>query len=549
MTSAPGPRPYSTRPARLACATAVLLAGVVYLNALDNPFIYDDYRLILENRSLAAPNDLLGLLLHESTRPVINISYAIDRTVWGPEPFGFHATNVLLHMLNVALLFLVVRETQGNRKSGTVAPIATAAIVSVAIFAVHPMMTQAVGYVSSRSEVLCATWLLLALLSARRWMLGASGRWLVLTGTLWLLALGTKEIAAMFPIVLILYDYLLCPDDPAERRRRLRGMHVPFVGIAALAAAARLFVLISVEHADPVEPQWWLALVELDVLRQYVALLLLPSGQSIFHAISPVSGPFDPRAVVGLALVAAFLTLAWWRRKTDGLVGFGLLWFLLLLVPSSVLVILDRGEPMAEHRIYAASMGFFMAAGAGASSVSQAITVISPRLHRLLGVFLAIWIATLAGRTVLRNAIWNDPIVVWTEAMTRAPDHWLPQLALGEELQRAGRCEEAIGRFQTSLRLHPEETTGHRKLGACLLALRRFDEAKLAFEELRLHDPGSPHVTNGLGVVALAQRKTAAARRHFHKTLELDPFNREARQGLEMIDRAEKAGLPQPSGQ
>ena len=99
----------------LLAGVAVALAGLVYVNALDNPFVYDDRRLVVENRSLRNPLDLYAVAVHEATRPVVNLSYAIDRMVWGPKPFGFHLTNVLLHMINVALLFDFTRRTTGRR--------------------------------------------------------------------------------------------------------------------------------------------------------------------------------------------------------------------------------------------------------------------------------------------------------------------------------------------------------------------------------------------------------------------------------------------------
>ena len=80
-------------------------AAAVYLNALHNPFIYDDHRLIVENNSLSAFPNLFVIVLHEITRPVVNLTYAIDWSVWGLDPFGFHLTNVLVHVVNVALVF------------------------------------------------------------------------------------------------------------------------------------------------------------------------------------------------------------------------------------------------------------------------------------------------------------------------------------------------------------------------------------------------------------------------------------------------------------
>src|SRR5690349_949538 len=93
----------------LACGAPVLLAGLVYVNTLHNPFVYDDARLIQNNQSLNAPPSLTAIVMQNVSRPLVNASYYLDHAIWGPAPFGYHVTSVLLHMLNVGLLFLFVR--------------------------------------------------------------------------------------------------------------------------------------------------------------------------------------------------------------------------------------------------------------------------------------------------------------------------------------------------------------------------------------------------------------------------------------------------------
>src|SRR5947199_10574589 len=97
------------RRSALACAATSLLGGLVYLNALHNPFIYDDFHMVVDNPSLPHPFDLRGLVLYRATRPLVNVSYAIDRAVWGPAPFGFHVTSVVLHVVNVVILLVLPR--------------------------------------------------------------------------------------------------------------------------------------------------------------------------------------------------------------------------------------------------------------------------------------------------------------------------------------------------------------------------------------------------------------------------------------------------------
>ena len=144
----------------LAVATVVLLAAVVYLNALHNPFVYDDQRLIVANASLLHLSNWRAILLHEVTRPVVNLSYAIDHAIWGPGPFGFHLTSLALHLLNVVLVYLVAWRLSEDRERrglvGTDQPLpGSVAFATSVLFAVHPMMTEAVGYIpaAQRSSV------------------------------------------------------------------------------------------------------------------------------------------------------------------------------------------------------------------------------------------------------------------------------------------------------------------------------------------------------------------------------------------------------------
>jgi len=206
------------RAAIVAGCTAAALAISVYVTALHNPFVYDDYHTVIENASIQSAGNLRAIFWHDVTRPLVNFSYAVDRAVWGPAPFGFHLTSLLIHALNVALLFCLARRLRLD-----VAP----AFAAAALFAVHPMMTEAVGYVSGRSEVLCATLVLLALLSADRWIHGegsARGRWLAAMLVAWTAALAAKETAAMFPFVVVLFDWLAGGQRAEGRGQRAEGI-------------------------------------------------------------------------------------------------------------------------------------------------------------------------------------------------------------------------------------------------------------------------------------------------------------------------------------
>jgi len=528
---------------------AALVAGLVYLNALHNPFMYDDYHTVVANPSILNVANLQAIVLYDMTRPIVNFSYAIDRALWGAAPIGFHVTNTLLHMLNVVLLFLLARRLVEDFAAVRLKPDTTydsndsddsddsehmtgtngfpgdradaVAFGAAVLFAVHPMMTEAVGYISGRSEVLCATFFLIGLLSGRRWLRGDGVAWAWLTIGCWLGTLATKELGAMFPFVLLAYDWLaevrLKPDttspvvsafrrtvdDSIAFRRRILTIHLPLIAIALAGGIVRLAVLALIEYPGQVSVHGSYLLLGLDVIRRYVWLLLLPSGQTVFHAVAAVDSVFVPRAWLSFAAIGLMLALAWRVRRVQGLTSLGIVWFLLLLLPSTALIALDRGEPMAEHRVYLASCGAFLALGAAIGWLAQWLAGQSAWLRLLSRAAFAIVMLSFGVQTVLRNAVWSDPVGLWRESVNLAPTHYRPRLLLGEALADEGRRSEAIEEFETAVRLRPTDPTGHVKLGESLADMGNLE----------------------------------AARRHFLEALRVDPQNASARAALTVLEK------------
>jgi protein O-mannosyl-transferase len=525
------------------CLAAVAAGGVVYLNALHNPFLYDDYRTIVENASIRQVSDVRAIVLHEVTRPLVNMSFAIDEAVWGSTPFGFHLTSVVLHAANVALLFLLAsrlaadgaRDRRGN-------PTLTA-FLAAAPFAVHPLMTEAVGYVSARSEVLCTTIFLLAFLAGRRWLRRGGAVWWWLTVVLWGAAVSARELAAMLPLVLFAYDHVMLDDDRVTWRRRFWRLHAPLIGLSVGASLVRLAMFAYVEHPGGVGLSWRSVLEQAIVAWRYVWLLLGRGPLAIYHPVQPVLGAWDPRGLAALASIALAVAAAWQAQRVDRLGRFGVIWFFLLLVPSSLLVVLRFGDGMAEHRAYAASCGLFLAAGSAGAWLMRRLSNVSRVGYALAHAVIVVSLLSLGARTVLRNLVWGDPIGVWREASTLAPDDPVPHTVLGEELDRRGRYEEAAVEYRTALMLHPTEPLAYLRLGVCLALLQRFDDARATFERLRTIAPESTTVSTGLAVVAMMAGQPDRARAHFKESLDRDPHDVMTLQWLALFEE-EAAGDP-----
>ena len=519
-------------------ALAAALAAAVYVNALDNPFVYDDRDTVVANPSLADPSNVRFVLTHSPFRPLVNASYAVDRAVWGPGPVGFHTTNVALHAIVVALLYALVLGACADvraRASGSLPTFDVAdgrvAFAVAALFGVHPLMSEAVAYVSGRSELLCGAFFLAAVLCARGAIVRPARRSLWAAASVFgVLALLSKEVAGVLPIVLLAYDGLLAPGEAADRRRRRWLLFLPCAAALAAAAVYRLSVAAGpVSGQAPLLTLWTQSIV----IWRYLALLVVPAGQSIMHGVHTVTSAADPKAIAAVAALTCLLGVAIACRRAVPLAAFGILWYLAVIAPSSSVIALREG--MAEHRAYLASAGMFMAL-AGVLARDRRLTATRPA-PAYLAVFGVLCVA-LAALTLARNAVWGDPVRLWREAISRAPGMWEPHYALADTLRERGECPSALEHYRAVVRLRPHHRDAHTNMGICLAEMNRLEDADASFRRAIEIDPRFARGYTNLGALALLARQPDRARDMYREALDLEPNSVLARMQLARLYEA-----------
>jgi protein O-mannosyl-transferase len=501
---------------RAAVAAGLVVAG--YAGTLDHPFLYDDRTTVLNNPSLRHLANLHAIVAHDPKRPVVNFSYALDYAISGGAPAAFHVTSLLIHVVNVLLLyglalmaFADARARRGQAPDGDAD--ARWAGVAALLFAVHPMLTEAVGYVSGRSGLLATTFVMLGIICLRR-----GWTWRALAA--WLAGLLSKETAALLPLVFLAYDLLLL--DAETRRRRILRVHAPLIAIVAAASLVRLVVFARYELSGlrPLSSQ---ALTQLGVFWRYISLFAWPRGQSIAHSVRLVETLWDPVALPSLAALILLIAVAWRVRSSAPVATFGVAWLLLLILPSSLIPL---AEHMSEHRTYEASAGIFLVVAAAWQAARAPLW-----LTRATTVALA---SLLLYATVTRNAVWADPVVLWQDGTRQAPDLWTAHYALANEYQHAGECAEALPEYQTAMKLHANQRT-LINIGTCLAQLGRLDDARRIFETaLRLGPGGDAHFN--LALLDAQRGDVEGARAHLRAAVALDDKQLAAREALANLD-------------
>ncbi len=518
MPSAPSPASRFSWAAPL-CA----LAGVaVYLNALGNPFVYDDRTTIVNNPSIRHLGNLGGIFRFDPKRPVVNFSYALNYAWSGLSPLGYQLTNVLLHALNIVLLFHLVEralEDSEARRAGSGRAPSQAALAAALLCAVHPLLSEAIGYTSARSGVLCASFSLAALLCMRRGLVDRRPRWVAAALAAMVFGMACKETAALLPFAFVAYDWLLLPSDPDARRRRLLRLHLPLVALIAVAGGARLVLFARLELSG-IRPFSDHLLTQLPIFWRYFALFVAPLSLSLAHSVRVIHDPFDGVVVISVAALLVILAAAWRIRRRAPAVTFGVVWYLLFMAPSSIIPL---AEHMSEHRTYEASFGLFIIAGVGWSALRA-------RYHRgaqLAGVAALLAMAAL---TLARNRVWSAPISLWQDAVAKAPDLWTAHYALANEYQYDGQFQNAITQYGAAIRLQPSQRA-IVNVGTCLAQLGRLDEAARMYQMALQVGPGPDPYFN-LGLLEVARHHPAEARDDFLQVIALDANNLLARKAL-----------------
>jgi tetratricopeptide (TPR) repeat protein len=425
----------------IVASSVATLAVLIYANSLANGFAYDDVP-IVESRDLVHGLGRIPELLTAEYwparfgsglyRPLTMVSFAVDWSVWGGEPFGFHLTNVALHAGITALLALLLLQFFPW----------WAALAGGAVFAVHPVHTEAVANVAGRAELLAAAFVLLACVV----YVGASRRgqlsWVVLLAisVSYALAMLSKEVGVVLPALLLVLDL------PAVARRRagdgkayLRARLPLFASLAVVLIAylaLRWAVLgepISSLAKGTFAPDASFATRLFTMARvwpRYYGLLLLPTELSADYSpavILPAS-QLTPFGVVGFALVSATLVLAvaLYRRTPE--CSMAVAWAGVALLPVSNLIIVTE-IVLAERTLYTPSLAISVLA-------ALVVTRVRPPRRRWVVLGLALWVIGFSLLTVRRNPVWKDSETVFSELQRQHPESsrvlwWLGYRQLG----------------------------------------------------------------------------------------------------------------------
>jgi len=574
----------------------ILVGAGLYAHTLHVPFYLDDDYAIGENTvvkdlSLA----FRGLFFR---RGLSFLTFAINYRFDGLNIISYHLVNIAIHLAAACLVLLLLRRVFPQRQG--------LPLFGALLFVAHPLQTQGVTYIVQRMTSLSALFFLLAVylfVRAREVLAdGAAmsdrGHLLRYAGALLAggLAILSKENAIVLPVALLLFARLF-PAGSDRRWQPLIYYAAPFVVLPAIAVFGYLLVpvlagpglntmgysglLRSMEGNSPLH---YLA-TQCSVLWIYIRMLFLPYGQALDHAYPVSRELLTLKSVTGFCGLAGLAALAWYLRRRQPAITFGVGWFFLSLAVESSIIPLD---PLFEHRLYLPMFGF--------SVIAVALLAMIPRPTWRFGVGIGV-IVVLAVLAWQRNALWNDPIAFWEDNLRITPDNERVCFNLGQEYLEAGFSEQGDERgrrieffekgermIRESIAMNPSRHFGYKALKELYAMQGRVDEAismlrygvehvkynhflytELAFlygkkgdfdmaiamsQQAIAADPKVPASYYNLAQLLAFVGEWDAVEQNLRKTLELDPNHADAKAMLANVRNGERwSSSPAQQGQ
>jgi tetratricopeptide (TPR) repeat protein len=434
----------------------VLAVALTYANSLSGAFVLDDEATIVQNsgiRDLSRLGDVLTPVPDSpiAGRPLASLSFALNYAFDGLDVRGYHAVNIALHASCVLLVFAIVRRTLERRDPGAMRFDATRLAFGAALlWAVHPLNSEVVDYLSQRTESLMAACYLVTLYAAIR-AYGAfesgrrPGRWEALAVLACTAGALCKESIVTAPVVVALYDRVFLfgswREMWARRARLYGGLAAMWVVVGVLVAEGPRAAVVGLSSG--VTP-WTYLLNQARMITEYLRLAIWPDTLVAFYGWPLAVTLADVAPYVGfVAALAVLSAVGWWRWPALGFLG---IWFFATLAPASSVVPVAT-EVGAERRMYLPVVALaVLAAVAIEAAVQQVLRAAAPasRARRLTPLaIVAAAAAALAVVTVARNREYESPLTLVQTIVQRRPTSVAHHM-LGEQLVLAGRQEEAI---------------------------------------------------------------------------------------------------------
>jgi protein O-mannosyl-transferase len=508
------------------CVSLAVLTWIVFGQTLWHDFVnYDDPRYVYENTKITGGLSISGIAwafthIHSMNwHPLTTISHMLDCQLYGLKAGGHHFTNVLLHSIAAALLFIALQQMTGAFwRSAFVA----------ALFTIHPLRVESVAWIAERKDVLSGVFFMLTLLAYVQYVrLPSVGRYLVM---IFVFACGlmSKPMLVTSPFVLLLLDYW-----PLDRiRDQLWKRVLEKLPLIALSAGSSIATFLAQKGAVG----WTEELPMLERINNavvsyflYIWQMLCPVNLAVFYPHPENRLPLW-EIISSLLVLICITTVAIALRKQRPYFITGWLWYLGMLVPVIGLVQVGW-QGRADRYTYLPQIGLYIAI----TWAVVELTVLWRYQRTILSTAAILVIGVLSLRAGVQTWYWRDSETLFRHALAVTTNNDVAENNLGIVFLRQGRLDEAISLLQAAVDLRSDNSPAHENLAKALLQKGQVADALIHYRKLLELQPDNIEVHNIVGTVLIQQGRMREGVEEWQKVLAIQPDNGNAMSNLAWV--------------
>ena len=492
----------------------ILVTATVYFRSLSLDYTrLDDSIFIVENAQYNADIGNIGVSFQRGLfnptkdayyRPLFLVDFILESRIFGTKPAGYHFTNLLFHILSVTLLFLFLKRLK--------IPPLDSFLLSL-LFAVHPVLTQAVAWIPGRNDMLLMIFFLSSFNLLLKYLEKPAPAILLMHTLLLLAALFTKETAIIIPVIMGGFSilYIKCG---------WRKLVLPVV--CWIAAIATWFLVRSTATLSNnwISPAGMLqaGIDRLGVILQYLGKIFFPVNLTVFPMAEDISLIWGILALAGLIALIVYS-----KSYSRPLTYLGLFWFIIFLIPVLV-VPKSLNDQVFEHRLYLPVIGILI-------MISQTFPFAGTLNPKMKIAIVSSIVVVFAILSFVRTGYFSDPVTFWTHAASGSPHSAYAKTLLGTKVSDPADRERL---FREALVLDPNLKNLNYYLGKVLFERKEPDSAEFYLRKEVARNP-IPDAYFLLAQIAFSKNSLDSAAMNLEKVIKLNPLDPQANHNLVLL--------------
>ena len=491
------------------------LTGLIYFNSLKNGFVFDDQHYIVKNHLIKVLDsqgwwNMFSSFYMWDYLPLTLLSLSFDYWLYGLNPAGYHFSNTLLHFINSLLVYqLVLQITRSGR----------VALWASLIFLVHPLQVESVAWIPERKNLLSFFFFSFSFLTYLR------GGTRFLSLFLFFLACLAKTSVVILPLLLVLCDISFAGKP-------IKSILVDKVYYFLISLGVTILTLLSHssggtlrEHPDqnPINTVFSMMVV----FKEYIIKILFPINLNIWYPDQVYKSLMEPQVLISVSVIAGYVWLVRWSYSNQRVIFFGLVWFLIALLPVSHII--PFPQMMADRFLYIPMLGLLI------------VMVSMPkRVMGFLGLSVILLFSLLS---ISRNYVYQDDFHLWQDSVSKNSHHTRSMMFLGLSYWGKGDLDRALEILKQATILEPENNRAVLYRAHIYAEREEWSQAESLYRELVQRSPEKPKYYTHLAVFLGNRDQIKESLDLLNQALERDPgyalahFNRAV-----FLDRAGDSG-------